>query len=450
MTLEDFEKSLARDQENRRETSDRDRSHRDRDRDRSKDRSSRHHRHHRSSHHRRHSSRSRERGSEKDRESRHRDDDGHRHKRSRRSDTQGGDEDHAQKRRHRSSRDEEESSVPKTVTQEEPSQLKRDSWMQAPSALDVDYVHRRNTTRVEEVPKPTMLQADFELKIHDKELNSHLRDLKEGKQLDDIQEEPSQHEVDYTFGDSGSQWRMAKLQGIYREAKESGKHVDEVALERLGDLRAFDDAREEETELDRRKMYGKSYVGKDKPSGELFQERKLKNDIRKEKQDHMIDPAEDRKAEGQGKIMDVEPPANTTQNLDPTALNRLRAQMMKAKLKNAPNAAELEEQYNTAAATMSNRKESGVVVLGVQQNRMLAGARNEVVPVDNKRGRERGLVQANEDMTIEDMVREERKTRGQAGGEGKRLAERIAGDGKFEVSLLHFTKCTCGHFLTGV
>ncbi|KAJ5659772.1 hypothetical protein N7507_006223 [Penicillium longicatenatum] len=436
MTLEDFEKSLAQDQEKRRETSDRDRSHRDRDRDRSKDRSSRHHHHHRSSHHhRRHSSRSRERGSEKDRESRNRDNDGHRHKRSRRSDNQGDDEDHAQKRRHRSSHDEEESSAPKTITLEEPSQLKRDSWMQAPSALDVEYVHRRDTTRMEEVPKPTMLQADFELKIHDKELNSHLRDLKDGKQLDDIQEEPSQHEVDYTFGDSGSQWRMAKLQGIYREAKETGKHVDDVALERLGDLRAFDDAREEETEMDRRKMYGKSYVGKDKPSGELFQERKLRNNIRRDRQDHIRDSADDLQAEGQGQKMDVEPPAHTTQILDPTALNRLRAQMMKAKLKNTPNAAELEEQYIAAAATMSNRKESDIVVLGVQQNRMLAGARNEVVPVDNKRGRERGLVQANEDMTIEDMVREERKTRGQAGGEGKRLAERIAGDGKFENEL---------------
>ncbi|KAJ5777774.1 hypothetical protein N7520_001020 [Penicillium odoratum] len=429
MTLEDFEKSLAQDQEKRRETTDRDRHHRDRDRDRSRDRSSRHHRHHRSSHHhQRHLSRSRERGNEKDHEPRHRDEHGHRQKRSRRS---ADDEDHAQKRRHRSSRDE-ESSAPRTVTQEEPTNLKRDSWMEAPSALDVEYVQRRNTG-LEEVPKPTMLQADFELKIHDKELNSHLRDLKEGKQLEDIQEE-SQHEVDYTFGDAGSQWRMAKLQGIYREAEETGKHVDDVALERLGDLRSFDDAREEETEMDRRKMYGNSYVGKDKPSGELFQERKLKNQIRRD-QENVRDPAEDLTAKGQGQKMDVEPTTNATQPLNLTALNRLKAQMMKAKLKKAPNAAELEEQYIAAAAAMSNRKEPDVVVLGVQQNRMLAGARNEVIPVDNKRGRERGLVQANEDMSIEDMVREERKTRGQAGGEGKRLAERIAGDGKFENEL---------------
>ncbi|KAJ5286636.1 hypothetical protein N7478_002322 [Penicillium angulare] len=436
MTLEDFEKSLAQDQEPRKEKSDRsDRSrhHRDRDRDRSKERSSRHH--HRSSHHhRRHSSRSRERHSERDRDSHRRDDDGHRHKRSRHSTEHGDDADHTQKRRHRSSRDEEESSAPKTIVQEEPSQLKRDSWMEAPSALDVDYVHRKDN-RVDEPSKATMLQADFELKIHNKELNSHLRDLKEGKALEEFQEEPSQQEVDYTFGDAGSQWRMTKLRGVYREAEDTGKDVDDVALERFGDLRSFDEAREEETEVDRRKMYGASYVGKDKPSGELFQERKLKNEARRGPQEHICDPAEELKAEGQGQKMEVEPPANTTQHLDITALNRLKAQMMKAKLKKAPDAAELEEQYNAAAASLANRKESDVVVLGVQQNRMLAGSRNEVKPIDNKRGRERGLVQDNEDMSIEDMLIEERKTRGQMGGEGKKLAERIARDGKFENQL---------------
>jgi hypothetical protein len=312
--------------------------------------------------------------------------------------------------------------------------------MEAPSAIDIEYVHRPDSSRVEESTKPKMLQADFELKIHEKELNNHLRDLKDGKALDDIEEEPAQHEVDYTFGDAGAQWRMTKLKGVYREAKESGKSVEEVAVERFGDLRSFDDAREEETELDRRKTYGQSYVGKEKPSGELFQERKLKNAVHRDPHEHVRDPAEELRAEGQGKVMDTEAPSNTTKLLDQTALNRLKAQLMKAKLKGAANAAELEEQYNSAAAAaMANRSESDVVVLGVQQNRMLAGSRNEVKPVDTKRGRERGLVEDNEDMSIEDMVREERKTRGQAGGEGARLAERIAKDGKFEVRIILFS-----------
>jgi hypothetical protein len=308
--------------------------------------------------------------------------------------------------------------------------------MEAPSALDVEYVHRPDNAQKED--KPKMLSADYELKIHNKELNHHLRDLADGKTVEDIEDEPAQHEVDYTFGDSGSQWRMTKLKGVYREAEESGRPVDEIATERFGDLRSFDDAREEETEIERRKTYGKSYVGKDKPSGELFQERKLQHGVKRGPLEHVRDPEQELHAEGQGKKMDTVPPPNTTRPLDMTALNRMKAQMMKAKLKGGPQAAELEEKYNAAAAAMSNRKESDVVVLGVMENRMLAGSRNEVRSIDTKRGRERGQVEANEDMTIEDMVREERKTRGQAGGEGQRLAERIGRDAKFEVCYFVF------------
>lgn len=431
MTLEDFEKSLAQDQDKRREKSDKERRHRDhrdrdRDRDRSKERSRHHHRS--SHHHRRHSSRSR------DRESRRRDDDGQRNKRSRHSTDHGDSHDRDHKRRHKdSSRDGEEPAAPTAATEDEPNQLKRDSWMEAPSALDIDYVHRPDPKQAEEPTKPKMLSADYELKIHDKELNNHLRDLKEGKALEDINEEPAQHEVDYTFGDSGSQWRMTKLKGVYREAESSGRAVDEIAVERFGDLRSFDDAREEETEVDRRKMYGESYVGKEKPSGELFQERKLEQNSQSGPARHAHGSVEELEPPSQGQKMETELPSNVTQPLDLTALNRLKAQMMKAKLKKAPEAAELEEQYNTAAAAMANRKESDVVVLGVKENRMLAGARNEVKAVDTKRGRERGQVEANDDMSIEDMVREERKTRGQFGGEGSRLADRISRDSKFAV-----------------
>ncbi|QMW40487.1 hypothetical protein AFCA_003980 [Aspergillus flavus] len=430
MTLEDFEKSLAEDQEKRREKSDKER-HRHRDRDRSRDRS-RHHRHH---HYRRHSSRSRERESDRHRDSRHRDEDRHHHKRSRHSTDHGDDRGHAHKRRHRDESKDDESSAAKEVIQEEPTHLKRDAWMEAPSALDIDYVHRRDTTRLEEEPKPTMLQADFELKIHGRELNQHLHDLKDGKALEEIQEEQAQHDVDYTFGDSGSQWRMTKLNAVYREAEESGKPVEEIAIERFGDLRSFDDAREEEAELDRRERYGEGYVGKEKPSGELFQERKLQEGVHRDTHEHIRNPEQELEAHGQGKPIATEPPQNTTQPLDLTALNRLKAQMMKAKLKGSPDAGELEERYNAAAAAMANRKDPGVVVLGVQQNRMLAGKRNEVKAVDTKRGRERGLVEENEDMSIEDMLREERRTRDQLGGEGKRLAERIAKDAKFENDL---------------
>ncbi|OJJ59585.1 hypothetical protein ASPSYDRAFT_88498 [Aspergillus sydowii CBS 593.65] len=438
MTLEDFEKSLAQEQEreSRRERSDkerhrhrhhdRDRDRRDRDRDRSRE-----HRHRHRSH--RHRSRSRDKGSDRTGESR-RDDNDHRHKRSRRSSDHGDDRGH-HKRRHRESREEEQSAPVAEITQEEPTRMKRDAWMEAPSSLDIDYVQRRDKTRLQEEPKPRMLQADFELKIHNRELNTHLRDLKEGKALEDIEQEPAEHEVNYTFGDAGSGWRMTKLKGVYREAEESGRSAEEIAVERFGDLRSFDDAREEEAELDRRETYGEGYVGKEKPTGELFRERKQEENVHRDPHEHLRNPEKEFSASGQGKPMETEPPAQTTQHLDLTALNKLKAQMMRAKLKGAPNAAELEEQYNAAAASMANKKEPDVMVLGVMENRMLAGKRNEVKNVETKRGLERGKVEENEDMTIEDMVQEERRSRGQFGGEGRRLAERIAKDGKFENDL---------------
>lgn len=435
MTLEDFERSLAESRERRER---RERSHRDRDREESDSRErSRHHRHHHHHHHhhRRHSSRSRERERDRDRHSRHDDENGHRHKRSRHHDDNSDDREHTHKRRHgRESVEDTEPPVQREIVQQEPSKLKRDAWMEAPSSLDIDIVQRRRTTGLQEPPQPKTLQADFDLKLHDRELNSHLRELKDGKPLEEIKNEPAQHEVDYTFGDSGSQWRMTKLRAVYREAEETGRRVEDVAIERFGDLRSFDDAREEEIELDRRERYGESYVGKEKPTGELFQARKLNEGVKRN--EHYRDPEKELETKWQGKPMETEPHLRTTQHLDLTALNRLRAQMMKAKLKGSADAAELEERYNIAAsAHFANRKEADVVVLGVRENRMLAGERNEVKPVETKRGRERGQVEENEDMSVLDMVREERRTRGEPAGEGRQFAERIMRDPRFDVSI---------------
>ncbi|KAF2460829.1 CwfJ C-terminus 1-domain-containing protein-like protein [Lineolata rhizophorae] len=302
-------------------------------------------------------------------------------------------------------------------------------------------------------------REDYELKVHEKELNRHLKDLREGdgqeddemgdggrRPFADIPEaerenmvrEPAAHEVGYTFGDKGSGWRMTKLKGVYREARETGRTVDDVALERYDDMRDFDDAREEEIELDRRKMYGKDYVGKEKPSGELFQQRKLdmglrRSSTRDKEQTRQSSPQE---RIPQGQVIEEDEPPVKTVVLDQTALNKMKAQMMRAKMRGAPDAVKLEAEYNAAMAGAANTKEPEVVVLGAMDNRMLAGARKgEVKDIGTKRSRERGLVEENEDMSVEDMVRQERRTRGQAGGEGRMLAERIAKDGKFDNDL---------------
>ncbi|KAK5123205.1 hypothetical protein LTR85_003404 [Meristemomyces frigidus] len=447
MGLEDFEAELA--EGTARES--KQRSHRDRDEDGER----KHHRHHHRSH------RHREEGDEerRNRHKRRRDrDDGdeRRHKKRQRSDSpkpekkadedvkvfdsDGGEEDDWVEKEADTAPPEEEVLDARGEDLKE-SKVQRDAWMEEPSALDIDYVQRRK----QKSPPSQFVSArqGHEFKMHDAEVSQHLADLQrdfdsEGEEgegeTEKVKDEEAQHEVAYTFGDSASSWRMTKLKAVYRQADETGKSVDEVALERYGDLRDFDDAREEEREMDRRKMYGRDYIGIVKPSGELFQERKMQAGLRRE-----ADKQQEEEAPNlpQGEVMPEAPAPATRVPPDQTALNKLKAQMMKAKLRNAPNAAQLEEEYERAAsAGLANHVEPGVVVLNNMDNRQLAGSRaGEVNAVSGKRGRERGLVTENEDMSLDDMVKHEKRTRGVNGGEGKAFAERIAKDAKFENDL---------------
>jgi len=314
--------------------------------------------------------------------------------------------------------------------------VQRDSWMEAPSALEIDYLQQ---TRRKKSPPSQFVSAkeDHARKVHKHEMDELLKDLEENEDEDaPIEDEPAQHNVSYTFGDGGADWRMTKLRGVYRKAQEENASVDEVALKTYGDLQYFDDAREEERELDRRQTYGKDYVGLEKPSGEFYQERKMAAGQRRKSS--ASDPVgHDASKIQQGQQMDEQPAPAMTVPLDQTALNKLKAQLMKAKLRKDPKAADLEAEYNAAAAAASaNGVQADVVVLSNMDNRMLAGGRgNEVKAIDNKRGRERGTVVENEDMSIEDMVRHEKRTRGMQGGEGRAFAERIAKDAKFDNDL---------------
>ncbi|KAI2609355.1 cell cycle control protein cwf19 [Hypoxylon fragiforme] len=419
--LDEFEKSLAAEKSEREQAEQKRhqkrRHHHRRDRSTERNRGSDRHTHHKS----------RDRHEDED-------DDGHRRKRSRHF---KDDERPHRHERHRDDRQKSEkrSSHVKTSDSKEDlplpddelptddgkASLVRDSWMTAPSALEIDYTQKGSKSS-KPPPQPT---EPAHREIHKREINAtQLQELNNGKSLDEL-ELPVHNEVDYTFGDSGSQWRMTKLHGVYHTAEQTGRSVDEVALERFGSLREFDEAREEKIEVDRRKVYGQGYIGKEKPTGELYEERKLSQAARENRQSSPATTSLD-----QGTIIPDDASAHMPTQIDQTVLNRLKAQMMKAKLKKAPDAAKLEAEYNQAAAAFASRGPEAVV-LNVMENRMLAGTRGEAKAVETKRGRERGNVEQNDDMSIEDMIREERRTKGQAGGDGLRLAERITKDAKF-------------------
>ena len=180
--LDEFEKALAEEKKAR----ERAEKHSSREKDVRK-----HRHHHKSSH--------KPRG---DHESgRERDD--HRYKRSRHS--QGDkEEDHRRTHKHAKTSDpHEDLPIPDDeVPNSETPKVTRDSWMTAPSAMDFDYTQRGAKKIVKNPPS----KPDYDLKIHKNELNQHLQDLAHGKKLEEIEHEPAQHEVSYTFGDSGAQW----------------------------------------------------------------------------------------------------------------------------------------------------------------------------------------------------------------------------------------------------
>jgi len=419
---------------------------RDRERDRDKDRSHRsshRHHHHRSSRHR---SRSRDKGGKtRDKDGdRDRDRDRHHHrkKRTRRDDDgegSGSDRHHKSRRETPPQRTKPTADVAESTEPAQPTEVsaKRDEWMVEPSADFIDYTQRG--VRQPSPPAKLAVQPDYRPVIHKNELNQQLR---EGKSLDEYADDENalkEGEFAYTFGDSGSNWRMMKLKRCYEAAKESGVDLEAVALERYGDLRLLDDAREEEMELGRREMYGADRRdAKAKPTGELWRERLARRQVVEAK-------LEERAAREQARILNTAPPppqpaaSTASKAVDQTTLNRMRAALMKAQLRGDPKAAKMEEEYNVAveaALSAPPPKTDGVVVLSAMDTRQIAGLGGRV-------GREvvmgkKGKVVENQDMTLDDMLREEKITRGQ--GAGRQMAERISRDAKFDVRTLTFRR----------
>lgn len=317
-----------------------------------------------------------------------------------------------------------ESPIPETATAKK-NTLKRDSWMVQSEQDTYDFT-QHGTKKSE----PTLLQstkADYQPIIHRKELNTQLR---EGKNVEEYTTEGS---PSYNFGDSGSNWRMMKLKRVYEVAEETGKSVEEIALERYGDLESFDEAREERQELDRRQMYGKDRPdAKDKPTGGLYAAR-MKQELQKERERRAREPSPP-----QGQRVADGPHTTTTKVLDQTTLNRMQAALLKARLRKDPKASEMEKEYNSAMAQFANRKEPEVVVLSAMDSRALAhgiGGRGEVKEITT--GKRKGQLEDNDDMTLEDMLREEKRTRGRVrGGEGRMFADRITKDAKFDVGAI--------------
>ncbi|EPX74712.1 complexed with Cdc5 protein Cwf19 [Schizosaccharomyces octosporus yFS286] len=141
----------------------------------------------------------------------------------------------------------------------------------------------------------------------------------------DVQEQYVKAErVEYKIGDNGSRWRMMKLQRVFDMAKDNHRPVEDVALERYGSLKDFDDALEEREELDYRKATGK--IRKDELTGEKHRSR-LEQDKN-------------------NKSTVLEPVSYSSSKPTRDEINKLKAEVLRAQARGSSNYEALKQQYD--------------------------------------------------------------------------------------------------------
>ncbi|TIA99398.1 hypothetical protein E3P92_02420 [Wallemia ichthyophaga] len=113
----------------------------------------------------------------------------------------------------------------------------------AGSLVDEDFFTSMSTQKPKKAPtKPDPNQ----LQVSSREINHQ---FKAGKHVDDYHNESKKSS---TPGDAGSSWRMMKLKRCYEHAEEEGTHVDNLGIDRFGSIEAWRDAQHERSILDER------------------------------------------------------------------------------------------------------------------------------------------------------------------------------------------------------
>jgi len=227
----------------------------------------------------------------------------------------------------------------------------------------------------------------------------------------------------YVIGDDGSSWRMMKLKNIYKASKETLRPVEDVALERLGSLQAFDEAREEEQELERRKRdFRGDGVKKVKLTGELWisrlegeERRRKRKEDRKRREQELYPPQKASRVTASS--THTEPQNGSAALVTQTDLNKLQAELLRAEMTASPSLPKLQAQYSALVQTFNTQSHAPEIVL-------LPSSHSALLPHLS-----RETSKSETDLTIEDMVREERST--------KRLqtVDRIARDRKYQDNL---------------
>lgn len=130
-------------------------------------------------------------------------------------------------------------------------------------------------------------------------------------------------DVNYSFGDKGSHWRMMKLEKILEAGRSSGRSMEGEAMERYGDLVLFYIAMEEREELQRRKEIRDKSRWVFKPTGWIARKHGL-----------LVD-----------RLSAKDSDRNERGEIEKKQVDEAQIQMMKAKIRKLPDFKEKETQY---------------------------------------------------------------------------------------------------------
>ncbi|KAF9061187.1 CwfJ C-terminus 1-domain-containing protein-like protein [Rhodocollybia butyracea] len=313
--------------------------------------------------------------------------------------------------------------------------------------------------------------------------------MKTQQETDDITEPPPNRT--FTPGGPGSQWRMTRLKRVYETADEEGRDVLEIALERFGSMEAWEEALEERRVLDqregRRGRQPERSAGNGGEKGFMFSNASSRSSSFRRpggsapstpspptpgppvnrRLDSLRLPSQASSPLQQShtpipSVMTPPPKSSSTQrSLSPSSLNKLQAKVLRAKLMDAPNAEQLEREYEDARSlangTSSNNVKVEVLPTLDGRGRLYdvgSAARqndaDDAAGPGNRRKREKHfethdpktheLVRYNADddsTTLTEMLRQEKFGGGMADQKDQdtALAKAIMGDGKFENDL---------------
>ncbi|KAI6166799.1 CwfJ C-terminus 1-domain-containing protein-like protein [Pisolithus thermaeus] len=315
----------------------------------------------------------------------------------------------------------------------------------------VDFFSSLGTEKKRNKPEKQIID---EPKISSRELNPELRAGRQG-----VQESIAP-------GGPGSSWRMMRLRRVFEAAQEENRPVEEVAIERFGTMQAFEEAKEERRILDEREGRSSARgVSGGSSRSSSFRRPGSASDTPAISSPAPQNPPASRQFDSLRLPSQAASPLQQSHTPIPTVMAPSVAaaptgrSLLRAKLMNAPNADQLEREYEEELRRANGEPGEPIVRTKVEvlptldaRGRLYdvgRGEKDATPPPGNRKKKEKfetrdpktgEIVRYNADddtITLREMLRQERFEAGITDQKNldAQFAKAIMGDSKFENDL---------------